>query len=90
VYASGRLGDEVYDSTKLRWETRWTASYGAGLVKTKDGKIHLDTPFSRLISKAPLMVAGMTPSTVQAGFNAAVLNAGSYSRISHRGPSDVC
>lgn len=37
----------------------------------RDGRIHIDTPFSRLLSKPPLMVAGMTPCTVPAEFNAA-------------------
>ena len=40
-----------------------------------DGEIHLDTPFSRLLGKPPIMVAGMTPSTVKAGFVSAVLDA---------------
>jgi enoyl reductase-like protein len=85
VFAGGKLGDEVYDSTKLKWAKRWTNAFGAGLVKTKDGKIHIDTPFSRLLSKPPLMVAGMTPSTVQAGFNAAVLNAGFHIELAGGG-----
>jgi len=45
-----------------------------------DGEIHLDsdTPYSRLlqVGKPPIMVAGMTPSTVKAGFVGAVLDAG--------------
>ena len=36
----------------------------------------LDTPFPRLLGKPPIMVAGMTPSTVKAGFISAVLDAG--------------
>ena len=41
-----------------------------------DGEIHLDTPFSQLLGKPPIFVAGMTPSTVKAGFVSAVLDAG--------------
>jgi fatty acid synthase subunit alpha len=33
-----------------------------------DGNIHIDTAFSRLLGKAPNMVAGMTPTTVEVGF----------------------
>jgi enoyl reductase-like protein len=38
----------------------------------QNGKIHIDTPFSRLLGKPPLMVAGMTPTTVKADFVSAV------------------
>jgi hypothetical protein len=41
-----------------------------------DGKIHIDTSFSRLLGKPPVMVARMTPATVKAGFVSAVLYAG--------------
>jgi malonyl CoA-acyl carrier protein transacylase len=74
---NGRNVEEVYSSTKLKAENKWMDKFGPRLVKTRhDGKIHLDTAMSRLLSKPPLMVAGMTPCTVGAGFNAAVANAG--------------
>jgi hypothetical protein len=38
-----------------------------------DGKIHIDTPFSRLLGKPPIMVVRMTPTTVKASFVSAVL-----------------
>ena len=41
-----------------------------------DGEVHLDTPYFRLLGKPPIMVAGMTPSIVMAGFVSAVLDAG--------------
>ena len=50
-----------------------------------DGKIHLDTPFSRLLGKPPIMVAGMTPSTVKAGFVSAVLDAGYHIELAGGG-----
>jgi fatty acid synthase subunit alpha len=43
-----------------------------------DGKMHIDMPFSRLLGKPPIMVAGITPTTVKAGFVSAVLNSGSH------------
>lgn len=80
VAASGTNGrgvEEVYSAQKLKVESRWMDRFGPKLVKTAhDGKIHLNTAMSRLLSKPPLMVAGMTPCTVGAGFNAAVANAG--------------
>jgi fatty acid synthase subunit alpha, fungi type len=50
-----------------------------------DRTIHLDTPFSRLLEKPPIMVAGMTPSTVQGGFVSAVLNAGYHIELAGGG-----
>ena len=50
-----------------------------------DGEIHLDTPFSRLLGKPPIMVAGMTPLTVKAGFVSAVLDAGYHIELAGGG-----
>lgn len=89
VFASGgtagRGNEEVYDAQKVRYESRWEEKFAPKLVKTGDGRIHLDTPFSRLLSKPPLMVAGMTPCTVQTGFNAAFLNAGYHGELAGGG-----
>lgn len=83
--AAGRGGDEAYDVRSLRTEQAWGRRFAPKLVKTADGRIRLDTPFSRLLSKPPLMVAGMTPCTVGAGFNAAVLNAGYHIELAGGG-----
>jgi enoyl reductase-like protein len=42
-------------------------------------------PFSRLLGKPPIMVAGMTPSTVKAGFGSAVLDAGYHIELASGG-----
>jgi fatty acid synthase subunit alpha, fungi type len=54
-------------------------------VLCSDGTIHLDTPFSRLLGKPPIMVAGMTPTTVKAGFVSAVLEAGYHIELAGGG-----
>lgn len=83
---NGRSIEEAYSSTKLRVESKWLSKFGPRLVRTRhDGKIHLDTAMSRLLSKPPLMVAGMTPCTVGAGFNAAVANAGYHIELAGGG-----
>ena len=82
--ANGKTGSEIYQSTLIR-EEKWSEKFQPSLVKTKDGKIHLDTPFSRLLGKPPLMVAGMTPSTVKGGFVSAVLNAGYHIELAGGG-----
>jgi fatty acid synthase subunit alpha, fungi type len=50
-----------------------------------DGTIHIDTPFSRLLGKPPIMVAGMTPSTVKGGFVSAILSAGYHVELAGGG-----
>ena len=55
------------------------------MISYSDGTIHLDTPFSRLLGKPPIMVAGMTPSTVKAGFVSAVLDAGYHVELAGGG-----
>lgn len=52
---------------------------------SSDGTLHIDTPFSRLLGKPPIMVAGMTPTTVKAGFVSAVLDAGFHVELAGGG-----
>ncbi|KNE99823.1 hypothetical protein PSTG_06912 [Puccinia striiformis f. sp. tritici PST-78] len=80
-----KIMNEVYDSINIVREQRWSEKYKIRLVKTKDGRLQIDTPFSRLLSKPPLMVAGMTPCTVPAEFNAAVMNAGYHVELAGGG-----
>ncbi|RYP75527.1 hypothetical protein DL769_003814 [Monosporascus sp. CRB-8-3] len=54
----------------------WVKEYGPRLIKTKGGKTYVDTKMSRLLGLPPVMVAGMTPSTVPWDFVAATMNAG--------------
>ncbi|KAK0450204.1 fatty acid synthase [Armillaria borealis] len=67
---------ELYSSVEVKYEDWWAKNWAPALVKSSDGVVHLDTPFSRLLGKPPIMVAGMTPTTVKAGFVSAVLDAG--------------
>ncbi|KAF7374647.1 Fatty acid synthase subunit alpha [Mycena sanguinolenta] len=76
---------ELYNAQNVKYEEWWSKKFAPGLVKTSDGTMHLDTPFSRLLGKPPIMVAGMTPSTVQAGFVSAVLNAGYHVELAGGG-----
>ncbi|KAJ7158521.1 fatty acid synthase [Mycena filopes] len=76
---------ELYDSQNVKYEEWWSKKFAPGLVKTSDGTMYLDTPFSRLLGKPPIMVAGMTPSTVKGGFVSAVLNAGYHVELAGGG-----
>ncbi|KAJ6458552.1 fatty acid synthase [Mycena sanguinolenta] len=75
---------ELYNAQNVRYEESWN-KFAPGLVKTSDGTMYLDTRFSRLLGKPPIMVAGMTPSTVQTGFVSAVLNAGYHVELAGGG-----
>ncbi|KZS94178.1 fatty acid synthase [Sistotremastrum niveocremeum HHB9708] len=81
----GKLGAEIYSAGEVKYEAWWSKKYAPKLVKTSDGKVHIDTPFSQLLGKPPIMVAGMTPSTVQAGFVSAVLSAGYHIELAGGG-----
>ena len=69
---------ELFDvnESSLIFAQDWLNEFKPKLVKNKDGKVYVDTKFSRLLSRAPLMVPGMTPTTVSPSFVAATLNAG--------------
>ncbi|KAJ3353681.1 3-oxoacyl-[acyl-carrier-protein] synthase [Allomyces javanicus] len=54
------------------------------LVKVGDA-VHLDTKFTRQIGRPPVMVAGMTPTTVSAQFVSATLNAGCHVELAGGG-----
>ncbi|KAG9047855.1 3-oxoacyl-[acyl-carrier-protein] synthase [Tulasnella sp. UAMH 9824] len=81
----GKNGAEVYDVANIKYEKWWEKAFQPALVKTSDGKVHIDSPFSRLLGKAPIMVAGMTPTTVKAGFVSAVLSAGYHIELAGGG-----
>ncbi|KAJ7769033.1 fatty acid synthase, partial [Mycena olivaceomarginata] len=55
---------ELYNAERVRYEEWWSKNMP---LDCSDGTLYLDTHFSRLLGKPPIMVAGMTPSTVQAG-----------------------
>ncbi|KZP00458.1 fatty acid synthase [Calocera viscosa TUFC12733] len=76
---------ELYDAEKVRRAEKWEEVFTPRLVKTLDGRIQIDTPFSRLLGKPPIMVAGMTPTTVKAGFVSAVLRAGYHVELAGGG-----
>ncbi|KAJ2824964.1 fatty acid synthase alpha subunit Lsd1, partial [Coemansia erecta] len=64
----------------------WQRDYAPRLVRCAgDNTLHIDTPMSRLLGKPPVMVAGMTPSTVGAEFVSAVMRAGYHIELSGGG-----
>lgn len=87
------LGEEMGSKVELfdredgavKFAVDWVEKFSPKLVKTSLGKIYVDTPFSRLIGKPPIMVAGMTPCTVAWDFVAATMNAGYHIELAGGG-----
>ncbi|KAI9314935.1 fatty acid synthase [Dichotomocladium elegans] len=79
---------DLFDSDirAVTYSQNWAKAFQPKLVKTSsNGRIHVDTPMSRLLGKPPMMVAGMTPSTVSAEFVSAVMNAGYHVELAGGG-----
>ncbi|HYB36595.1 MAG TPA: fatty acid synthase subunit beta domain-containing protein, partial [Mycobacterium sp.] len=61
------------------------SSYAPSLVSLPDGKVKLSTKFSRLTGRSPILLAGMTPTTVDAKIVAAAANAGHWAELAGGG-----
>ncbi|KAI1007020.1 Fatty acid synthase subunit beta [Podosphaera aphanis] len=70
---------ELFDRDEenaVKYAVDWVKEHGPRLIKTSTGKTFVDTKMSRLLGIPPVMVAGMTPCTVQWDFVVATMNAG--------------
>ncbi|MDR7086477.1 fatty acid synthase [Aeromicrobium panaciterrae] len=67
-----------------RLATPWSA-YAPSVVTLPDGSIHAETRFTRLTGKSPILLAGMTPTTVDAKIVAAAANAGFWAELAGGG-----
>ena len=54
-------------------------------VKLPDGSVKLSTKFTRLTGRSPILLAGMTPTTVDAKIVAAAANAGHWAELAGGG-----
>jgi len=61
---------------RLLYGENWGQKYTPRLSKNPAGQTIVDTKFSRLLGLPPIMVGGMTPTTVSWEFVAATMNAG--------------
>lgn len=68
-------------------DVRW-ADHAPGLVETPDGRRHLDGRYTRMIGRPPVILAGMTPTTSDAGIVAAAANAGYTAELAGGGQPD--
>lgn len=70
----------------VKWAPNWLQQFRPTLVKTRaSGKVFVDTKFLRLLGRAPLMVPGMTPTTVNPEIVAATINAGYHIELAGGG-----
>ena len=67
-----------------RLATPWSA-YAPSVVTLPDGSLHAETRFSRLTGRSPILLAGMTPTTVDPAIVAAAANAGFWSELAGGG-----
>lgn len=78
-YKSDLLGQSGTES-----EQQWTSRYSPRLVQNTTGTF-VDTKMTRLLGLPPVMVAGMTPTTVSWRFVTAVMNAGYHVELAFGG-----
>jgi fatty acid synthase subunit beta len=70
---------EIFDRDfdhAVKYAVDWVKVHGPKLIKSSVGQTFVDTKMSRLLGLPPVMVAGMTPTTVPWDFVAATMNAG--------------
>ncbi|OBI79848.1 type I polyketide synthase [Mycobacterium sp. E740] len=61
------------------------SSYAPTTVQLPDGSVKLSTKFTRLTGRSPILLAGMTPTTVDAKIVAAAANAGHWAELAGGG-----
>ena len=61
------------------------STYAPRLIDRGDGKPVVDTAFTRLTGKSPILLAGMTPTTVDPEIVAAAANAGHWAELAGGG-----
>ena len=61
------------------------SSYAPTVIRLPDGRVKLSTKFTRLTGCSPMLLAGMTPTTVDAKIVAAAANAGHWAELAGGG-----
>lgn len=61
------------------------SSYAPTAIRLPDGRVKLSTKFTRLTGRSPILLAGMTPTTVDAKIVAAAANAGHWAELAGGG-----
>lgn len=87
VYDELGYKQEIFDRSwsSVRYGTDWVKSFGPKLAKTSKGDVIVDTKFSRMLGRPPVMVAAMTPCTVKPQVVASTLNSGYHIELAGGG-----
>ncbi|OCL09018.1 beta subunit of fatty acid synthase [Glonium stellatum] len=72
-------------STSTQKSTDWLRDFAPALLSDASGRTMVSTKMSQLLGVPPVMVAGMTPTTVHPDFVAAVINAGYHVELAAGG-----
>ena len=81
---------QLFESSRaLEYGADWSKDHAPILLKDSSGRKMLGTRLSRLLGTPPLMVAGMTPTTVHSDFVAAIMNAGYHAELAAGGYNDA-
>ena len=87
--SDGKVGSKaelfVHTPTPLRSNQNWEMEFGPHVTKTASGQDIVVTKFSKLLKLPPIMVAGMTPTTVPWDFVTAIGNAGYHVELAAGG-----
>lgn len=75
---------EIFSNKAIKYQTNWS-NFKPTLIKDKTGKIFINTKFSKILSRPPLMVPGMTPTTVNPKFIIDTLNEGYHIELAGGG-----
>jgi len=67
-----------------RHKQPWSA-FAPKVVALPDGRLHVETRFTKLTGRSPVLLAGMTPTTVDAKIVAAAANAGFWAELAGGG-----
>ncbi len=74
-----------HDAKSLKCNENWLRAYGPTVGRTGAGQAYLKTKLSRLLSLPPIIVAGMTPTTVHWDFVATTMSAGYHIELAGGG-----
>ena len=81
---------QMFESSRpLKYGADWSKEHAPLLLKQSSGRKMLATKMSRLLGAPPIMVAGMTPTTVHYDFVAAIMNAGYHAELAAGGYNDA-
>lgn len=79
---------EVFSTDMPPESPNWKKMFGPRLIASQDGVVRLETKMNRVLGTPPVMVAGMTPTTVPWDFVAAVMQAGYHIELAGGGYSE--